>query len=136
MVDVYEYFMRKCSWGDINCFNPTVQAFLLAVVYYGFVANGSVSSFLDSYSANDIEKMVRALNEVGCTGAANILSDAVNLFEGGMIPQDFEERSKALCDIPEAFLDDLDKKSYEIDIASDCYTYLQKYKFVFLEAAN
>ena len=68
VVDAYEYFMRKCNWGNISCFNSTVQDFLAAVEYDGFVGNGGVSVFLESSSANDIGKTIRALNKVGCDG--------------------------------------------------------------------
>lgn len=132
VIDAYEFFMRKCEWDDITCFNKTVRNFLLSVGYDGYIANGGISCFLDSPYANDINAMINALQSIGCNQAANCLIRFAMLFPNGSIPWDGNERTKEIENISDKQIDELDIESYDIDISGFCYKYLINNKSDFL----
>ena len=135
IIDVYEYFMRKCNWNPelINC--TCVKDFLLCVLFVGEVDNGGISQFLSNNSGDLTIETIEALKRID-KEYAEVLISAMQIFPKGVVPRDRETRNK----IMDAFDDDTGKKLDELDncligrdLSQKLYDFIHTHEMDFLK---
>jgi hypothetical protein len=103
---------------SLDALTPAERNVFLIWSYPAAINNGGHDSFFYNCNGEHAHETVQALNDIGSSDFAQILSRAIDLFPSRYIPRDIEERNDAHQALPESaskVMEQLDQEFYVLD---------------------